>query len=47
MIRSISSSENLFTTSTFFTTIYDLIPIFLPFLTPGEGTVTNWAVFGW
>ena len=47
MIRSISSSENLFTTSTFFTTIYDLIPIFLPFLTPGERTVANWAVFGW
>ncbi len=46
MMRSISSSENLFITSALFTTVDDLVPILLPLLAPGEGAVTNGADFG-
>ncbi len=46
MMRSMSSSVNLVATSALLTTVDDLIPILLPFLAPGEGTIANGTRFG-
>jgi len=47
MILSESSKENLFTSSTPFTAIDDLFPIFFPFFSPSKRQLTNRACFGW
>ena len=46
MIRSVSSGENLLGSSTLFTTIYDLVPVALPFFSPRKRSIANRAHFG-